>query len=179
MMIWKIFFCKEIKYLHEKRKEAGGYIPKREDKSQAMPEPDNSIFENFFGGSDEDLVATTMVVVKIMGKLLKDENYGKLVVPIIPDESRTFGIESLFRQVGIYAPEGQQYEPVDKESLLYYKESKDGAILEEGITEAGCMSEFIAAGTAHITHGINTLPFYFLLFYVWLSAYRGSHLGRF
>jgi len=152
---------KEIKYLHKKRKEAGGYIPKREDKSQPMPAPDDAIFENFFDGSDEDLVATTMVVVKILGKLLKDENYGKLTIPIIPDESRTFGIESLFRQVGIYAPEGQQYEPVDKESLLYYKESKDGAILEEGITEAGCMSEFIAAGTAHITHGINTLPFYF------------------
>jgi len=126
-----------------------------------MKEPDPSIFEDYFKGSDDDPVATTMVVVKIMGKLLKEENWGKLTVPIIPDESRTFGIESLFRQVGIYAPGGQQYEPVDKESLLFYKESKDGAILEEGITEAGCMSEFIAAGTAYVTHGINTLPFYF------------------
>jgi pyruvate dehydrogenase E1 component len=151
----------EIKYLHKKRKEAGGYIPRREDKSPPMKEPDPSIFEDYFKGSDDDPVATTMVVVKIMGKLLKEENWGKLTVPIIPDESRTFGIESLFRQVGIYAPGGQQYEPVDKESLLFYKESKDGAILEEGITEAGCMSEFIAAGTAYVTHGINTLPFYF------------------
>ncbi|MEX2569410.1 MAG: pyruvate dehydrogenase (acetyl-transferring), homodimeric type [Cyclobacteriaceae bacterium] len=152
---------KEMKYLHQKRKEAGGYIPQRKDRSERMEVPDKTIFETFFKGSGEDRVATTMVMVKILGKLLKDEQYGKLTVPIIPDESRTFGIESLFRQVGIYAPGGQQYEPVDKESLLYYRESKDGAILEEGITEAGCMSEFIAAGTAYITHGINTIPFYF------------------
>jgi pyruvate dehydrogenase E1 component len=151
----------EIKYLHRKRKEAGGYIPERKDKSERMGEPDESIFKDFFEGSGEDEVATTMVMVKILGKLLKDESYGKFVIPIIPDESRTFGIESLFRQVGIYAPEGQQYEPVDKDSLLYYKESEDGAILEEGITEAGCMSEFIAAGTAYLTHGLNTVPFYF------------------
>ncbi|MEX2592653.1 MAG: pyruvate dehydrogenase (acetyl-transferring), homodimeric type [Anditalea sp.] len=151
----------EIKYLHKKRKEAGGYIPQRKDKSERMKEPDESIFKDFFEGSGDDEVATTMVMVKILGKLLKDKNNGKLIVPIIPDESRTFGIESLFRQAGIYAPDGQQYEPVDKESLLYYKESEDGVILEEGITEAGCMSEFIAAGTAYLTHGLNTVPFYF------------------
>jgi pyruvate dehydrogenase E1 component len=152
---------KEMKYLHQKRKEAGGYIPQRKDRSEPLEAPDEGIFKPFFKGSDDDEVATTMVVVKILGKLLKDDQYGKLTVPIIPDESRTFGIESLFRQVGIYAPGGQQYEPVDKESLLFYKESKEGAILEEGITEAGCMSEFIASGTSYITHGIHTVPFYF------------------
>jgi pyruvate dehydrogenase E1 component len=102
-----------------------------------------------------------MVMVRLLSKLLKDKNVGSLIVPIVPDEARTFGMESLFRQVGIYSPIGQLYEPVDKESLLYYNEQKDGAILEEGITEAGSMSSFIAAGTAYATHGINTIPFYF------------------
>lgn len=151
----------EIKYLHQKRKEAGGYLPQRKDITEPLGVPDEAIFEEYLKGSGDDEVATTMVLVKIMGKLLNDEQYGKLIVPIIPDESRTFGLESFFGQIGIYAPEGQQYEPVDKGSLLYYKQAKDGAILEEGITEAGCMSEFIAAGTAHLTHGINTIPFYF------------------
>lgn len=151
----------EIKYLLSKREEAGGFIPKREDKSSPIEEPDAAIFSDFYEGSGEDEAATTMALVQMLSKLLKDEHTGKLIVPIIPDESRTFGMESLFRQAGIYAPGGQQYEPVDKESLLYYKESEDGAIMEEGITEAGCMSEFIAAGTAWHTHGLNTIPFYF------------------
>ncbi len=151
----------ELKYLLGKREEAGGFIPQRKDRSDSLKMPDEAIFENFLEGSGEDEAATTMVMVQILSKLLKDKNVGDLIVPIIPDESRTFGMESLFRQVGIYTPDGQQYEPVDKESLLYYKESDDGAILEEGITEAGCMSEFIAAGTAYLTHGLNTIPFYF------------------
>ena len=151
----------EIKYLLNKRKEAGGFIPKREDKSERLKEPDPSLFEGFLEGSGDDEAATTMALVQLLSKLLKDEQVGKLIVPIIPDESRTFGMESLFRQVGIYAPGGQQYEPVDKESLLFYKESEDGTIMEEGITEAGCMSEFIAAGTAYLTHSLNTIPFYF------------------
>lgn len=151
----------EIKYLQERRKELGGYLPQREDKSEALEQPDPSDFESFFESSGDDEVATTMVVVKLLGKLLKQKKLGKLIVPIIPDESRTFGMESLFSQVGIYAPEGQKYEPVDRETLMYYKESKDGAIMEEGITEAGCMGNFIAAGTAHLTHGLNMIPFYF------------------
>ena len=151
----------EIKYLLQKRKEAGGFIPKREDKSEPLKEPSESIFSDFFKGSGKSEAATTMAMVKILAKLLGDEDYGKFIVPIIPDESRTFGIESLFRQVGIYAPGGQRYDPVDQESLLYYKESKDGVILEEGITEAGAMSDFIAAGTAYLVHGISTIPFYF------------------
>jgi pyruvate dehydrogenase E1 component len=101
-----------------------------------------------------------MVFVRMLSKLLKDPNVGKLIVPIVPDEARTFGMESLFRQVGIYSHVGQRYEPVDKETLLYYKEATDGQILEEGITEAGSISSFIAAGTAHSSHGVNTIPFF-------------------
>jgi pyruvate dehydrogenase E1 component len=101
-----------------------------------------------------------MVFVRILAKLLKDKELGKHIVPIVPDEARTFGMEALFRQVGIYSHAGQLYEPVDKDSLLYYKEAKNGQILEEGITEAGSMSSFIAAGTAYLTHGINMIPFF-------------------
>src|SRR3972149_1451757 len=101
-----------------------------------------------------------MVFVRILSKLLRDKELGKLIVPIVPDEARTFGMEALFRQVGIYSPAGQVYEPVDMDTLLYYKEASDGQILEEGINEAGSMSSFIAAGTAYSTHGVNTIPFF-------------------
>ncbi|MDX1652719.1 MAG: pyruvate dehydrogenase (acetyl-transferring), homodimeric type [Brumimicrobium sp.] len=164
----------ELKYLLERREKLGGFLPERKDRSNNLDKPDQKIFENFFQGSDGDDVTTTMVVVQILGKLMKDENNGKLIVPIIPDESRTFGLESLFRQAGIYASQGQKYDPVDKESLLYYKESRDGAILEEGITEAGAAAEFIAAGTSYLTHGVNTIPFYF--FYSMFGFQRTSDL---
>ena len=101
-----------------------------------------------------------MVFVRMLSKLLRDKEIGELVVPIVPDEARTFGMEALFRAVGIYSHVGQRYEPVDMDTLLYYKEAKDGQILEEGITEAGSMSSFIAAGTAYATHGVNTIPFF-------------------
>ena len=101
-----------------------------------------------------------MAFVRMLSKLMKDKNIGDLIVPIVPDEARTFGMEALFRQVGIYSHVGKIYEPVDKDTLLYYKEAKDGQILEEGITEAGSMSSFIAAGTAYATHGICTIPFF-------------------
>ena len=101
-----------------------------------------------------------MVIVHMLSRLMRDPDIGELIVPIVPDEARTFGMESLFRQVGIYSSVGQLYEPVDADTLLYYKEEKDGQILEEGITEAGSMSSFIAAGTAYSTHGINTIPFF-------------------
>lgn len=151
----------EIQYLKNKRKKLGGFIPQRENKSEPLKVPNPEIFSSFFEGSGEDEVATTMVMVQILTKLFKDENYANHVVPIIPDESRTFGMESLFSQVGIYAPGGQKYEPVDQDSLLYYRESKDGAIMEEGITEAGCMANFIAAGTSYISHHRPMIPFYF------------------
>ena len=150
----------EITYLKERRKKLGGYLPQRNSKKQPFDMPDDKVFDDLFKGSGKRQVATTMVIVQIMSNLLKDKNVGKLVVPIVPDESRTFGMDALFRQVGIYAHTGQLYEPVDRESLLYYKEAKNGAILEEGITEAGSMSSFIAAGTAGSTHGINCIPFY-------------------
>jgi len=164
----------ELKYLLKNRKELGGFIPQREDKSKALEEPDEEIFSKFLEGSGDSEAATTSVLVQLLSKLMKDEKLGKLITPIIPDESRTFGMESLFRQAGIYAPEGQKYEPVDQDSLLYYKEAKDGAILEEGITEAGCMSEFIAAGTAYLNHSINIIPFYF--FYSMFGFQRTADL---
>jgi len=151
----------EMQYLRERRRQLGGYTPHRLVQAKMLKTPPESLFEEFYQGSGERAEATTMVFVRMLAKLLKDKDIGKLIVPIVPDEARTFGMESLFRQVGIYSVLGQQYEPVDKDSLLYYKEQKDGAILEEGITEAGAMSSFIAAGTAYATHALNMIPFYF------------------
>jgi len=150
----------EIKYLKECRDRLGGYIPKRQSNCKKLRFSPDKIFDEFIKGSGDREVATTMAFVRMLSKLLKDKSIGDLVVPIVPDEARTFGMEALFRQVGIYSHVGQIYEPVDKETLLYYKEAKDGQILEEGITEAGSMSSFIAAGTAYATHGINTIPFF-------------------
>src|SRR5205814_10588810 len=120
----------------------------------------DSHFEEFHKGTDGRDVSTTMVFVRLLAKLLRDPEQGKLIVPIVPDEARTFGMEALFRQVGIYSSVGQLYEPVDMDTLLYYKEAKNGQILEEGITEAGSMCSFISAGTAYANHGINTIPFF-------------------
>jgi len=150
----------EIRYLKERRKQLGGYVPKRIVKSQPIQTPSEEVFKEFYEGTDGREVSTTMVYVRILTKLLKDKEIGKLIVPIVPDEARTFGMESLFRQVGIYSHVGQLYEPVDRDSLLYYKEAVDGQILEEGITEAGSISSFIATGTAYATHGVNTIPFF-------------------
>ncbi len=150
----------EIKYLKEKRKKLGGYVPKRIVRNQPIQTPSEDLFQEFYKGTEGREISTTMAYVRILTKLLKDKEVGKLIVPIVPDEARTFGMESLFRQVGIYSHVGQLYEPVDRDSLLYYKEAIDGQILEEGITEAGSMSSFIAAGTAYASHGINTIPFF-------------------
>lgn len=150
----------EIRYLKERRKSLGGYVPKRVVRNQPIQTPSEDLFKEFYEGTDGREISTTMVYVRLLTKLLKDKEVGKLIVPIVPDEARTFGMESLFRQVGIYSHVGQLYEPVDRDSLLYYKEAKDGQILEEGITEAGSMSSFIAAGIGYATHGINTIPFF-------------------
>jgi pyruvate dehydrogenase E1 component len=150
----------EIRYLKERRKALGGYVPKRVEKNNKLQTPSEELFEEFHQGTGDREVSTTMVYVRILTKLLKDKEVGKLIVPIVPDEARTFGMESLFRQVGIYSHVGQLYEPVDRDSFLYYKEAVDGQILEEGITEAGSISSFIAAGSAYATHGINTIPFF-------------------
>ncbi|HEY7290764.1 MAG TPA: pyruvate dehydrogenase (acetyl-transferring), homodimeric type [Vicinamibacterales bacterium] len=150
----------EIKYMRERRKALGGYVPARKNRSQALTSVSPELFEEFFKGTDGRKASTTMVFVRLLSKLLRDKEIGSLVVPIVPDEARTFGMEALFRQVGIYSHAGQVYEPVDMDTLLYYKEASDGQILEEGINEAGSLSSFIAAGTAYATHAVNTIPFF-------------------
>ena len=150
----------ERRYMAQRREELGGFVPQRRVEVEKVPPPDAEAFEEFFEGTGGRSVSTTGVVVSILRKLLRDSTWGELVVPIVPDEARTFGMESLFRQVGIHSSMGQKYDPVDSDNLLYYKESQDGQILEEGITEAGSMSSFIAAGTAYATHGVTTVPFY-------------------
>lgn len=150
----------EIKYLVERRRKLGGFVPARKRSSTPLQATPEQLYEEFYKGTAGREVSTTMVFVRLLSKLLKDEKIGDLIVPIVPDEARTFGMEALFRQAGIYSHVGQLYEPVDADTLLYYKEAKDGQILEEGITEAGSMASTIAAGTAYSTYGINTIPFF-------------------
>ncbi len=150
----------EIVYMQGRRKQLGGYMPERKVRASALKPVSEAHFEEFYKGTDGREASTTMVFVRLISKLLRDLEVGKLIVPIIPDEARTFGMEALFRQVGIYSSVGQLYEPVDMDTLLYYKEAKDGQILEEGITETGSMCSLIAAGTAYANHGINTIPFF-------------------
>ena len=164
----------ELKYLKERRKELGGPVPSRRVKAAPLDPPPASTFREFEEGSGDRKAATTMVFVRLLSKLLQDPKLGKYIVPIVPDEARTFGMESLFRKVGIYSHVGQTYEPVDRETLLYYKEARDGQILEEGITEAGSMSSFIAAGSAYATQGVNTIPFF--VFYSMFGLQRVGDL---
>jgi pyruvate dehydrogenase E1 component len=179
----------EAQYLRARREELGGYVPQRSVRAKPLVADHDELFNEFLTGSEGREVSTTMAFVGILRKMLRDPEMGKLIVPIVPDEARTFGMESLFRTVGIYSSVGQRYEPVDVNTLLYYKEAKDGQILEEGITEAGSMASFIAAGTAYATHGINTIPFfiYYSMFgfqriadFIWAAAdmrVRGFLLG--
>jgi pyruvate dehydrogenase E1 component len=150
----------EIRYMKERRQALHGPVPRRQDRSTPVRVEFGDTFEEFHKGTEGRKASTTMVFVRMLSKLLRDETIGRYIVPIVPDEARTFGMEALFRQVGIYAHEGQKYEPVDRDTLLYYKEALDGQILEEGINEAGSVSSFIAAGTAYATHGINMMPFF-------------------
>jgi len=153
----------ELKYLHERRRALGGYKPQRIVKVRALEPPPEDIFTEFYEGTGDREVSTTMAFVRMLSKMMRDKEIGPLIVPVVPDEARTFGMEALFRQFGIYSHVGQLYEPVDAATLLYYKEATNGQMLEEGITEAGSMSSFIAAATAYATHGIPTIPFF--LFY--------------
>jgi pyruvate dehydrogenase E1 component len=164
----------EMEYLKERRKALGGSVPQRKVELEPLEELPEAIIEEFYKGTDGRNVSTTMVLVRIIGKLLRDKKIGKLVVPIIPDEARTFGMDALFSQVGIYSPVGQLYEPVDAGGLMYYRESRDGQLLQEGITEAGAMSSFIAAGTAYATHGLNMIPVY--IFYSMFGLQRVGDL---
>jgi pyruvate dehydrogenase E1 component len=164
----------EIQYLRARREVLGGYTPKRSIRSKPIAAVHDELFKEFTEGSDEREVSTTMAFVAMLRKMLKDPEIGKLIVPIVPDEARTFGMESLFRTVGIYASGGQKYDPVDMNTLLLYREAKDGQILEEGITEAGSMASFIAAGSAYATHGINTIPFF-----IYYSMFGFQRIGDF
>ncbi len=151
---------KELQYLHERRQALGGFLPHRRQRKPQIVAPKIEEFADMLDGSGDRDVATTMSFVRLLGKLLKHPKIGKLIVPIIPDEGRTFGMEALFRSHGIYSHQGQKYDPVDSDTFLYYREATDGQIIEEGITEAGSMASFIAAGTAYSTHGIDTIPFF-------------------
>jgi pyruvate dehydrogenase E1 component len=152
----------EMRYLHERRRALGGYLPTRSTRKITLQVPTLQDYrdDSTLQGSGDKEWSTTMGFVRFFTRLLRDERIGKFIVPIVPDESRTFGMEGLFRQIGIYSHAGQLYEPVDAKMVAYYKEAKDGQLLEEGITEAGSMSSFIAAGTAYATHGINMIPFF-------------------
>jgi len=150
----------EMVYLQARRKALGGYLPRRVVSTESLAIPPRDYFSEFFKGSGQAAASTTMGFVRLLALLLRNKTIGKRIVPIIPDEARTFGLDALFREVGIYSSKGQLYEPVDRKSLLYYLEKKDGQILEEGITEAGATSSFVAAGTAYASHGLPMIPFY-------------------
>ncbi|HSO08300.1 MAG TPA: alpha-ketoglutarate dehydrogenase [Pelomicrobium sp.] len=150
----------ELKYLHAKRRALGGYLPARTTHGPKIEVPALETFARFLEGSNEREQSTTMLFVQWLGQMLKDEKIGSRVVPIVADEARTFGMQSLFRQVAIYSSVGQTYDPEDRDELLYYKEAKDGQILEEGISEAGAISSWLAAATAYSAHGAPMLPFY-------------------
>ncbi len=173
------FYCppddsEPIRYLRERREALGGFVPQRVARATPLSTVPSEPFKELHEGTGDRAVSTTMAFVRLLGRLLRDEEIGNLIVPIVPDEARTFGMEALFRQVGIYAHAGQLYEPVDQGTLLYYKEAEDGQILEEGITEAGSLSSFIAAGTAYATRGINTIPFF--IFYSMFGFQRVGDL---
>lgn len=150
----------EMKYLLERRKNLGGFLPRRKVEALPLPAAPVEIYTDSHRGSGSMATSTTMSFVRLLGNLIRDKSIGRNIVPIIPDEARTFGLDALFREIGIYSPKGQLYEPVDSKSLLYYHESKDGQILEEGINEAGSMASFIAAGTAYANMGVNMIPFF-------------------
>ncbi|HLI36244.1 MAG TPA: pyruvate dehydrogenase (acetyl-transferring), homodimeric type [Streptosporangiaceae bacterium] len=174
----------EIQYMRERRAALGGYLPKRVVRAKPLPPPPDKHYEQFRKGSGKQAVATTMAFVRILKELMKDPEIGPRFVPIIPDEARTFGMDSLFPTAKIYSPHGQTYEPVDRNLLLSYKESEKGQILHEGITEAGAMGSVIAAGTAYATHATHMIPVY--IFYSMFGFQRtgdlmwalGDQMGR-
>ena len=165
----------EIQYMEERRKNLGGHLPARRRKGNALKVPALSAFSNVLTSSGEREISTTMAFVRILSTLVRDKEIGKYVVPIVPDEARTFGMEGMFRQLGIYSSIGQLYEPQDSDQVMFYKEQKDGQILEEGINEAGSFSSWIAAATSYSTTGIQTIPFY--IFYSMFGFQRIGDLA--
>ncbi len=165
----------EIIYLTERRKELGGFVPSRVVEAEPLEMPPEDLFDEFIKGTGDRPVTTTMAIVRVIARLLREkEGIGKHVVPIIPDEARTFGMEALFSQFGIYSHVGQLYEPTDAGSLMFYREAISGQIIEEGITEAGSISSFIAAGTSYASHGVNMVPFF--IFYSMFGFQRVGDL---
>ncbi len=150
----------EMKYMASRREAMGGFVPQRRRKGNELTVPALSAFENMLTATGDREISTTMAFVRILSTLVRDKQIGKFVVPIVPDEARTFGMEGMFRQLGIYASQGQLYEPQDSDQVMYYKESKDGQILEEGINEAGSFSSWLAAATSYSVTGVQMIPFY-------------------
>ena len=164
----------ELEYLHERRKSLGGYMPKRITKAKSIKTPSNDIFQPQLDGTGEREVSTTMAFIRMLTSLTRDKQIGKHIVPIVPDEARTFGMEGMFRQIGIYSSKGQLYTPQDADQLMFYKESKEGQILEEGINEAGAYCSWLSAGSSYSNHGIQMIPFY--IFY---SMFGFQRIGDF
>lgn len=164
----------EIEYLHERRKALGGYLPQRRSKPKPLAMPPMDAFKTQLEGTGDREVSTTMAFVRLLTALLRDKEFGPHIVPIVPDEARTFGMEGMFRQVGIYSSKGQLYTPQDAEQLMFYKEDQKGQILEEGITEAGSVCSWLAAGTAYSNHGIQMVPFY-----IYYSMFGYQRVGDF
>ena len=150
----------ELQYLHERRAALGGYLPQRRRQSASLPAPPLATFDRLLQSSGEREISTTMAFVQMLGTLVRDKTIGKFIVPIVPDESRTFGMEGLFRQLGIYSSVGQLYKPQDADQLMYYREDKSGQVLQEGINEAGAMSSWISAATSYSTNNLPMIPFY-------------------
>jgi len=165
----------EMKYLRERRIKLGGFIPERSSFAKQIKAPPKDIFEPFMKSTGEKEMSTTMALVRMMTAVLRDKNVASRLVPIIPDEARTFGMEGFFQKIGIYAHEGQKYEPVDSEQLSSYREDKSGQVLEEGINESGAMSSWIAAGTAYTNHDIEMIPVY--IFYSMFGFQRVGDLA--
>jgi pyruvate dehydrogenase E1 component len=164
----------ELEYLHERRKSLGGYLPARRKKAPALQVPALEVFKTQLDGTGEREISTTMAFVRMLTALTRDKQIGKHIVPIVPDEARTFGMEGMFRQIGIYASKGQLYEPEDADELMYYREDKSGQILEEGINEAGSYCSWAAAGTAYSNHNVQMVPFY-----IYYSMFGFQRIGDF
>jgi pyruvate dehydrogenase E1 component len=164
----------ELEYLQERRTQLGGYLPRRLTKSKSVKPSGDSVFSPHYKGSEERELSTTMVVVRILSSLVKDKELGSRVVPIVPDEARTFGMEGMFRQIGIYSAKGQLYTPQDADQLMYYREDLKGQILEEGINEAGAFCSWIAAATAYSNHDHQMIPFY-----IYYSMFGFQRIGDF
>ena len=178
--IEQVPYCKpnpdgsEIEYLHERRRALGGFVPKRRVKSKALPVPPLEAFKTQLEGTGEREASTTMAFVRILTTLIRDKQFGPHVVPIVPDEARTFGMEGMFRQIGIYSSIGQLYTPQDADQLMYYREDKKGQILEEGINEAGAFCSWLASGTSYTNHDVQTVPFY-----IYYSMFGFQRIGDF